>query len=63
MTPKQLECTFATMQRFGGSFCKSLARTWMCGDPNNRSVIEHAFPNYLLKFGPNSPFYTEDIDD
>lgn len=63
MTPRQLECTFATMRRFGGSFCKSLARTWSYGDPDNRAAIEQAFPDYLLKFGPSSPFYSEDIDD
>ena len=61
MTPKQLEHTFATMRRCGGSFCRSLAQTWQCGDTRNRATIEHAFPEYLQKYGPSSIHYTEDL--
>jgi len=63
MTPRQLECTFATMRRCGGSFCRSLAQTWQCADTRNRARIEQAFPEYLLKYGPDGIHYTEAIYD
>lgn len=63
MTPNELEHTFSTMRRSGGRFCRSLAETWKCADTRNRARIEQAFPEYLLKYGPDGHYYAEDIYD
>jgi hypothetical protein len=39
-----------TMQRFGGSFSKKLAETWMVADDDNRARIQAAFPDFWDKY-------------
>jgi hypothetical protein len=55
--------TFESMRRYGGALTRYLAQAWMVADPVNRHTLERAFPNYLQKYGPGSPFYTENPYD
>lgn len=56
MTPNEFQATLLCMDRFGGSFVKSLAGTLRCADPSNRQRIWDAFPHLLEEFGPTGRF-------
>jgi hypothetical protein len=61
LSPRQAVCTFESMERHGGGFCRALAHAWYKADPGNKRRIEAAFPHLLEDFGPGSSFYTEDV--
>lgn len=56
MTPNEFHATLLCMDRFGGSFVRSLAAALRCADPSNRQRIWDAFPHLLEEFGPTGRF-------
>lgn len=50
-----------TMSRFGGNFERHLAAACFVADPINRDRLLRAYPEIEGKFGPGSPFYSEDL--
>lgn len=38
------------MERFGGSFAKALAKTWIVADPKNRAYIEMAWTEMIMGY-------------
>lgn len=61
MTPHQTIHTLHTMSRFGGNFERHLAAACIVADPGNRLRLFGAFPEIEGKFGPGSPWYSEDL--
>ena len=59
MTHNEKLITIKAMQMYGGSFVKALAAAWLLADDDNAAKIEHAFPAYMAKYGPNSGMYAE----
>lgn len=49
------------MSRFGGNFERHLAAACIVADPGNRLRLFGAFPEIEGKFGPGSPWYSEDL--
>lgn len=56
MTPNEFQATLLCMERFGGSFVRSLAGALRYADPSNRQRIWDAFPHILEEFGPDGIF-------
>lgn len=61
LTPQQLYCTIASMERHGGGFCRALAQAWYKADPRNKQRIEHAFEHILVDFAPGSRLHEGDL--
>lgn len=61
MNTHQTIHTLHTMSRFGGNFERHLAAACFVADPSNRSRLLGAFPEIEGKFGPGSPWYSEDL--
>lgn len=57
LTYEDTHRTFIAMERHGGGFCRNIARAWYVADPSNKNRIEHAFPELLDNYGPNSAFF------
>ena len=61
MTTHETIHTLHTMSRFGGNFERRLAAACFVADPSNRDRLLRAFPEVGGKFGPGSPFYSEEL--
>lgn len=57
LTPTQMHRTVATMEKYGGKFCRNLAYTWYVADPGKKLKIQAAFSEDLAKYGPGTNFY------
>lgn len=57
LTMQQRYNTIASMERYGGGFCRALAQAWYIADPGNKQRIELAFSHILEDFAPGSRFY------
>lgn len=57
MTHDQKFITIRAMGRYGGSFVKSLAETYLIADEDNASRIEAAFPEYMEMYGPGGAMF------
>lgn len=57
LTPMQMHHTVASMEKYGGGFCRALAQAWYVADPNNKLKIQAAFADLLANFGPTSIYY------
>ena len=42
--------TLDQMERFGGSFVKSLAKCLAAADYKNREILLHSFPEIILRY-------------
>lgn len=54
MTHDEKLITVRAMKKWGGSFVKSLAGTWLLADDDNDHRIQAAFPEYMASYGPGS---------
>lgn len=55
LTPVQFETALVNMQRYGGSFCTSLASAARAADSKNRNKLIEAFPEIFEEYS-NFPF-------
>ena len=56
MNDSQIQSTFLTAVKFGGSFYSSLGASGLKADAQNKARLLLAFPELVDKYGPESPF-------
>lgn len=47
---KQETDTLARMEKFGGSFVRSIPQLYIHGDPTNKAKLRHAFKGYFVTY-------------
>jgi hypothetical protein len=57
MSETQRFQTLRSMLLRGGGFAQALATAWMRADSGNSDRLAEAFPDLILKYGPESHFY------
>ena len=51
----QLYDTCKAMQAFGGAFAQNIAAAWYVADSTNRVLLQQAFVDLFIKYGPTRP--------
>ncbi len=59
MKPDDFTKTLEMAILHGGHFYRKLAEAGLAADPINKAKIFRTFPDLVLKYGPESPFFIE----